>query len=107
MYPSLLSTSSTLSRSLELGQVTLPLLRICALRMRASRSPSGSFIGIARPSLPARLQQARDQPFRAEIPQRDARQLVLAIVAARSAGHLATVADAGGRRIARQFGKLQ
>src|SRR6202047_982280 len=32
---------------------------------------------------------------------------MLAIIAARPAGHLAAVADAGRRRIARHFGKLQ
>src|SRR5579862_1699912 len=94
-------------RNFEFGLVTLPLLRSCALRIRASRSPSGSFMDIVRPSLPARLQQARDQPLGAEIPQRDARQLVLAVVAARTPGYLATVADAGSGRIARQLGELE
>src|SRR6516164_5086682 len=51
--------------------------------MRAIMSPSGSFIAIAPPSLPARLDQAWDQPLGAEIPKRDARQPVLAVVAAR------------------------
>ncbi len=37
----------------------------------------------------------------------NARQLMLAIVAARPAGQFTAVADPGGRRIARQFGKLQ
>src|ERR1700730_15992280 len=75
--------------------------------MRDSRSPSGSFIDIARPSLPARLQQARDQPLRAELPQRNARQLVLAIEAAWPPGYFAAVADARGRRVARQFRELE
>src|SRR5208282_1522710 len=91
----------------ELGHVTLPLLRICALRMRDNRSPSGSFIAIVRSSLPARLHETRDQPLRAKLPQRDARQFVLAVIAARPARYLAAVADAGGGRIARQFGKLE
>src|SRR5215471_1092765 len=43
--------------------------------MRAIISPSGSFMAIAPPSLPARLDQARDQPLGAEIPKRDARQV--------------------------------
>src|SRR5580693_9121541 len=107
MYPSLLSTSSTLSRSFELGLVTLPLLRICALRMRVNRSPIGSFTAIVRSSLPARLHQARDQPFRAKLPQRDARQFVLTIEATRPAGYLATITDTGCRRIARHLRKLQ
>src|SRR3984885_8054852 len=107
MIPSVFGPSSTLSRSFEFGLETLLLLRICALRMRERRSPSGSFIGIVRSSSPARLQQAGDQPFRAEVPQRNARQLVLAIIAARPAGHLAAVANAGRRGVARQFGELE
>src|SRR6516162_2586025 len=75
--------------------------------MRVNRSPSGSFMAIVRSSLPARLHQARDQPLGAELPQRDARQLVLAIEGARTPGHLATVTDAGGGRIARQFRELE
>src|SRR5215469_3942740 len=75
--------------------------------MRAIISPSGSFIPIAPPSLPARLDQARDQPLGAEIPKRDARQPVLAVVAARPTGHLATIANAGRRRVARQLRELQ
>src|ERR1700688_3668374 len=76
--------------------------------MRVRRSPSGSFIAIvATLPLPARLHETGDQALGAEIPQRDARQFMLAIIAARPAGHLAAVADAGGRGIARHFGKLQ
>src|SRR5215510_14889467 len=75
--------------------------------MRAIISPSGSFIPIAPPSSPARLDQARDQPLGAEIPKRDARQPVFAVVAARSTGHLATIADAGGRSVARQLRELE
>src|SRR5258708_38704903 len=74
--------------------------------MRAIMSPSGSFT-MARPSLPARLDQARDQPLRAEVPKRDARKPQLAIVAARPTRHLATIADAGRRRIARKFRELE
>src|SRR2546425_5533537 len=75
--------------------------------MRAIISPSGSFIAIAPPSLPARFYQARDQPLGAEIPKRDARQPVLAVVAARPARYLATIANAGRRRVARQFRELE
>src|SRR5262245_65740689 len=75
--------------------------------MRAIISPSGSFMAIAPPSLPARLDQARDQPLGAEIPKRDARQAVLAVVAARPARYLATIANAGRRRVARQFRELE
>src|SRR2546430_4714191 len=75
--------------------------------MRAIISPSGSFIAIAPPSLPARLDQARDQPLGAEIPKRDARQPVLAVEAAWPARYLATIANPGPRRIARQFRQLE
>src|SRR5580698_9038081 len=75
--------------------------------MRVNRSPIGSFTAIVRPSLPTRLHQARDQPFRAKLPQRDARQFVLAIVATRPAGYFATITDTGCRRIAWHLRKLQ
>src|SRR5216683_567720 len=58
-------------------------------------------------SLPARLDQARDQPPGAEIAQRDARQPELAIVAARPARDLAAIADAGRGRVARQLRELE
>src|SRR5499426_473049 len=75
--------------------------------MRAIISPSGSFIAIAPPSLPARLDQTRDQPLGAEIPKRDARQPVLAVVAARAARYLATIANAGRRGVAWQLRELE
>src|SRR5262249_4760885 len=75
--------------------------------MRAIISPSGSFMAIAPPSLPARFDQARDQPLGAETPKRDARQPVLAVVAARPARYLATIANAGRRRVAGQFRELE
>src|ERR1700737_558418 len=75
--------------------------------MRAIMCPSGSFPAIARPSSPARLDQAGDQPLRAEVPKRDARQPELAIIAARPARHLATIADAGRRGIARKLRELE
>src|SRR5258707_10469814 len=75
--------------------------------IRAIMSPSGSFTAMGRPSSPARLHQARDQPLGAEVPQRDARQSELAIVAARPARDLAAIADAGRRRVARKLGQLE
>src|SRR3954453_207735 len=88
----------------EPGVVTLPFLRICALRMRVSISPKGSLIAIA-PSLPARLHQAGDETLRPELTQRDARHLHLAIICARTAGHLTAIADAHSGRVARKIGK--
>src|SRR5215470_11510494 len=105
MKPSVLSTSSTLSRSREDGVDTFDLLRICALWMRAIISPSGSIM--ARPPSPARLDQAGDQPLGAEVAQRDAGELVLAVDAARAARNLAAIANPGRRRVTRQLGKLQ
>src|SRR5262245_37356852 len=107
MKPSVLSTSRTLTRSREAGIDTLDLLRICALWIRAIMSPSGSFTLILRSSLPARLEQAGDQPLRAQLPQRDARELELAVVAARPARKLAAIAHPVGRRVARQLRKLE
>src|SRR6201996_6981223 len=107
MYPSDLSTSSTLARILEPGVDTLDLARIWALRMRVMRSLIGSCVDIWRSSLPARLHEPGNQALGAEFTQRDAAELVLAIDRARTTGHLAAVADPGRRRIARHFGELQ
>src|SRR5260370_37334365 len=70
-------------------------------------SPSGSFMAIAHPPSPARLDQARDQPPGAEIPKRDARQAMLAIEPAGPARYLAAIANAGRRGVARQFRELE
>src|SRR5262245_48108601 len=75
--------------------------------MRVIISPIGSFKFMRRHSSPARLDQAGDQPLGAELPDRDAAHLKLAIVRARTPGHLATVADARGRAVARQRRELQ
>src|ERR1700754_83525 len=107
MEPSLFSTSSTLARIFEPGVETLGLARICALRMRVMRSLIGSCVDILRPSLPARLDEAGNQPLRAVFTHRDAAHLVLAIDRARTSGDFAAVANPGRRRIARQLGELQ
>src|SRR5215470_6921484 len=107
MKPSLLSTSSTLTRSREAGVDTFDLLRICALWMRAIISPSGSLKAIARPSLPARLQKARNHALRSELAQRDTAHLELAIIGLRAAGDDTAVVHPRRRRIARQLGELQ
>src|ERR1700748_3835912 len=107
MYPSALSTSSTLARIFEPGLETLDLARICALRIRVMRSLIGSCVDIWRPSLPARLHEPRDHALGPELAQRDTGQLVLAIDRARAAGHFAAVANPGSRRIARHLGELQ
>src|SRR5215212_5882762 len=107
MYPSAFSTSSTLARIFEPGVETLGLARIWALRMRVMRSLIGSCVDMFRPPLPARLHEPGNQALGPEFTQRDAAELVLAIDRARTAGHLAAVANSGRRRIARHLGELQ
>src|SRR5271165_103263 len=102
MKPSASSTSRTFLRKEEPGVVTLPRLRICALRIRVSMSPRGSFTAMILLLSPARLDQARDEALVAEFTQGDARHLHLAIVAARTAGHFAAVAHADDRAVARK-----
>src|SRR5580700_2893744 len=75
--------------------------------MRVIISPIGSFKFIVARSLPARLDEAGDQALRAEIPHRDAAHLELAVISARAARHLAAVADARRRAVARQCGELE
>src|ERR1700722_1436563 len=70
--------------------------------MRVSISPRGSFIAMIVASSPARLDKARNQALIAQFPQRDARHLHLAIVAARPSGHQATIAHPNDRAVARQ-----
>src|SRR6267378_7100587 len=107
MYPSALSTSSTLARIFEPGVETLGLARIWALRMRVMRSLIGSCVDILRPSLPARLDEAGNKALRAVFTHRDAAHLVLAIDRARTACDFAAVANPRRRRIARKLGELQ
>src|SRR5215467_1211039 len=104
--PSLLSTSSTLLRSFEPGVDTFDLVRLCALRMRVIMSPIGSFRFIVGNSLPARLHQPGDQPPGAEFPNCDAAHLQLAVIAPRATGHVASIADARRRAVARQGRQL-
>src|SRR5439155_1187995 len=57
--------------------------------------------------LPARLDHAGDLPGRGQVPQRDARQLELAIGAARPPAQRAAIAQAHRRAVARQLGQLE
>src|SRR5665213_234591 len=108
MKPSDCNTSSTRTRSFEFGDLIFAVPRSWPLRMRARRSPTGSVIAISYfPSLPACLGHARDLAKIRKIAKRDTRELDLAVIALRSARKLATMMDAGLRRIARQFRKLQ
>src|SRR5271165_6269947 len=105
MKPSDSSTSRTFLRREEPGVVTLPRLRICALRIRVSISPRGSFIAMIVLLSPARLDEARDEALVAEFAQGDARHLHFAVIAARAAGHFATVAHPDDRAVARKGGE--
>src|SRR3954453_4648588 len=75
--------------------------------MRVMRSLIGSCVEICRPSLPARLHEPGNQALGAKFTQRDAAELVLAIVRAWPSRQFAAIANTGGRRIARHLGKLQ
>src|SRR5690242_13228122 len=74
--------------------------------MRAIMSPIGSLTAIA-PSLPARLHKARNQALRPELAQCNTAQAMLAVVSARAAAQLATVADTRLGRVARQLRQFQ
>src|SRR3546814_8936904 len=55
--------------------------------------------------LPARLDHARNLALGGQFAERDARHAELAVIAARTPGHLAAVADARRRRVPRQLGE--
>src|SRR5262245_50362878 len=75
--------------------------------MRVIRSLIGSCVLMLRSSLPARLHEAGNQALEPEFTHRDTAELGLAVNRARTARHLATVADARRRRIARHLRELQ
>src|SRR3546814_6124319 len=102
MKPSRFSTSSTFERSFEAGLITTCLRALCPLRIWVSISPRGSLIAMDRPpSSPARLDDARDQPGRAEVAQCDTRHLELAVDTAGTTGQLTAVPDADPRTVPR------
>src|SRR3569832_3019929 len=92
--------------SCEFGDLIFEVPRSWPLRMRASRSPMGSLIAILC-LLPARLGHARDLAEIRKNAQRDTRHLHLAVIALRTAAHLATMVAAGLGRIARQLRELE
>src|SRR5437879_11137496 len=75
--------------------------------MRVNISPSGSWSAMVQSSLPARLDETRDQALGPELAQRKPAHPELAVIGARTAGDLAAVADAAGCGVARQFSKLE
>src|SRR3979411_911946 len=75
--------------------------------MRVIMSPIGSVIAMVRSPSPARLHEAGNQALGAEVPHRDAAHLELAVIGPRPPRHLAAIADARGRSVARQLGELQ
>src|SRR5271157_312071 len=108
MKPSRFSTSSTFARSCEAGAVQFAWRARCALRMRVSISPRGSESDICPfPPLPARLDHAGNLSLAGEIAQRDAAQLELAVVAARTPGDGAAQTHPHRRAVTRQLRELQ
>src|SRR5882672_11522421 len=91
----------------EAGTVTLSRRADWPLRMRVSKSPTGSVIMVYGPPLPARLHDAGQSARRRELSQSKTRKLELAIDGPRTARELAAIADARRRRVARQLGKLE
>src|SRR5580765_1271275 len=92
----------------EAGTVTLSRRADWPLRMRVSKSPTGSVIAMVYGlPLPARLHDAGQSARRRKLSQRKARQLELAIDGARTPRDLAPIANARRRGIARQLGKLE
>src|SRR3954462_1732171 len=92
----------------EAGAVTLSRRAAWPLRIRVSKSPTGSVIAMVYGlPLPARLHDAGQGARRGELTQREARELELAIHRARPTGDGAPVADARRRGIARQLGELE
>src|SRR5687767_8110988 len=73
----------------------------CPLRMRVSRSATGSVMLIGACLLPARLHETGDFAAIGHFADLGARQAELAVHAARPAGQLAAVAATGGAGIAR------
>src|ERR1700760_3112481 len=92
----------------EAGAVTLSRRAAWPLRIRVSKSPTGSVIAMVYGlPLPARLHDAGQGARRGELTQRKARELELAIDRTRPAGDLAPVADARRRGVARQLRQLE
>src|SRR5207237_616482 len=100
------STSSTRARSLDAGVTTLSLRACWPLRMRVSKSPTGSVNAIFG-SLPARLRDARNQALVGQFTEHDARETELAVVSTRTTGQLATIANPGWVRVARDLCKSE
>src|ERR1700679_200814 len=108
MKPSGCSTSSTRTRSRELGDLIFARPRSWPLRMRVRRSPMGSVIAISSyPSLPARLGHAGDLAEIRQIAKRDTREPHLAVIALGTSAELAAMMDARLGRVARQLRELQ
>src|SRR4029079_891125 len=92
----------------EAGTVTLSRRADWPLRMRVSKSPTGSVIAMVYGlPLPARLHDAGQSARRGKITQRKATKLDLSIHGPRTARKLAPIADTSRRGIARQVGKLE
>src|SRR6185436_4707301 len=92
----------------EAGTVTLSRRADWPLRIRVSKSPTGSVIAMVYGlPLPARLHDAGQGTRRRQLTQRKARELELAIHGPRMARDLAPIADSRRRGVARQLGELE
>src|SRR5471032_4637 len=91
----------------EAGTVTLSRRADWPLRMRVSKSPTGSVIMVYGPPLPARLHDAGQSARRGEFAQREPRKLELAVHGPRTARDRASVANTRRRGVARQLGELE
>src|SRR5512147_136828 len=105
MQPSSFSTLAIDALRRDAGIVTSEWPTSCALRMRVSMSAIGSCMLISF-SLPACLDDARHFALQRQVAQLVAPKAELAIDAARPAGEGAAVAQAYGRRVARQLLQL-
>src|SRR6185436_18051188 len=92
----------------EAGTVTLSRRADWPLRMRVSKSPTGSVIAMVYGlPLPARLHDAGQGARRGKLTQRKARKLELSIHGPWTARDFAPIAYARRRGITRQLGKLE
>src|SRR4051794_6255427 len=107
IYPSRFKTSRTFARIFEAGEATTAIFACCPLRIRVSISPRGSLMVIASVPSPARFEHAGDLAGGGQLAHRDARQLELAVIAARPARHRAAVADPRRRGVTRHLRQLQ
>src|SRR6476659_11220763 len=93
MNPSSLRSFAISTFSLETGTSSRSCLAIWALRIRVNRSAIGSVMLILwSPRLPTRLDDARQITLQRQVPQMDAAEAELAVVAPGATAQLAAIA---------------